>query len=130
MDTITPLHLQGPIIDRAHLARMTGGDQELQLEVLGMVRDQAERWRGFLASDIETEDWRACVHTVKGSARGIGAWMLAEICNMAELEARSGPMAKADRLWHRDKIVSALDEVLGDIARIEHQMAIASLRAS
>ncbi|MCA3694288.1 MAG: hypothetical protein IOB61_13060, partial [Aquidulcibacter sp.] len=48
MDVSTPLHLQGPVVDRAHLERMTGGDQELALEVLGLFREQIALWSKLL----------------------------------------------------------------------------------
>lgn len=69
------------ILDRAHFDMMTGADRELQLEVLGLFRMQVEGWTGAFAT---VEDWRAAVHTMKGSARGIGLTALAEACETAE----------------------------------------------
>jgi len=40
------------------------------------------------------QDWRDAAHTIKGSARGIGAWRVAETAEVAEL-ARSCPKGKA-----------------------------------
>lgn len=69
------------ILDRAHFDHMTGADRALQLEVLGLFRGQVEGWRGAFASDA---GWREAVHTMKGSARGIGLNVLAEACEAAE----------------------------------------------
>jgi HPt (histidine-containing phosphotransfer) domain-containing protein len=68
------------ILDRAHFDHMTGGDRALQAEIVRLFRAQAESWRNACASG----DWRAAVHTIKGSARGIGLMALAHACVAAE----------------------------------------------
>lgn len=72
------------IFDASHFAHMTGGDRALQLEVVGMFRAQVQDWAGVLTPETEPQACRAAVHTVKGSARGIGLWALAETCESAE----------------------------------------------
>jgi HPt (histidine-containing phosphotransfer) domain-containing protein len=69
------------VLDRAHFDHMTGADRALQAEVVGLFRLQAEGWA--TACD-GAEDWRAAVHTIKGSARGIGLMALATACEAAE----------------------------------------------
>lgn len=69
------------VLDRAHFAHMTAGDRALQIEVLGLFREQVENWRAQLAS---SGDWRQAAHTLKGSARGIGLNALASACEAAE----------------------------------------------
>ena len=66
--------------DRAHFDHMTGGDRALQLEVLGLFRMQVEGWTAAFA----IEGWRSALHTMKGSARGIGLNALAAACEGAE----------------------------------------------
>jgi HPt (histidine-containing phosphotransfer) domain-containing protein len=72
----------GPI-DLDHLRRMTIGDAGLEREVLEMFARQA----GELAARLATapSDTGALVHTLKGSARAIGAIRVAEAA--AALEA-------------------------------------------
>lgn len=72
----------GPI-DIEHLQRMTLGDDGLEREVLAMFSAQAVRLAGALAT-LPT-DARALVHTLKGSARAIGAFPVADAA--ARLEA-------------------------------------------
>lgn len=127
MDSL-PLHLQGPVVDRAHLERMTGGDQDLALEVLGLFREQVELWSRLLHPSTETEDWGNAAHTVKGSARGIGAWPLAELCGLAEQASRQGPMSRDEKQGFYDAITTELQAVIGEIAVIEHHYALAGLR--
>jgi HPt (histidine-containing phosphotransfer) domain-containing protein len=72
----------GPI-DFAHLSRMTLGDAGLEQEVLAMFSAQSVKLIGMLAA--LPEDACALAHTLKGSARAIGAVGVAEAA--ARLEA-------------------------------------------
>jgi HPt (histidine-containing phosphotransfer) domain-containing protein len=74
-------------VDLAHLSRYTGGDTAINAEVLKMFNDQAgdlvSRLRGLLdARDAKT--WKEITHTIKGAARGIGAFPLADAAAFAE----------------------------------------------
>lgn len=69
------------VLDRAHFDHMTGADRALQVEVVGLFRMQADGW---IAACEDAEGWRAAVHTLKGSARGIGLMALATACETAE----------------------------------------------
>jgi HPt (histidine-containing phosphotransfer) domain-containing protein len=75
-------------IDRVHLERMTLGDRSLEREVLEIfVRQTAmtlQRIAG--AGPARTA---AAAHTLKGSARGIGAWRVADAAERLE-EAATG----------------------------------------
>jgi HPt (histidine-containing phosphotransfer) domain-containing protein len=75
----------GPI-DLAHLKRMTLGDAGLEAEVLAMFSAQAVRLIGSLAA--LPADAGALAHTLKGSARAIGASRVAE--SAESLEAALG----------------------------------------
>jgi HPt (histidine-containing phosphotransfer) domain-containing protein len=74
--------MSGAPVEFDYLEGYVGGDRQVVSEVLGLFRAQAEAWRGRLADP--GADWRDLVHTIKGSARGIGATALAEICERAE----------------------------------------------
>ncbi|MBX3430239.1 MAG: Hpt domain-containing protein [Hyphomonadaceae bacterium] len=69
------------VLDRAHFDHMTGADRALQIEVLDLFRMQVEGWRAAMA---RSSGWRDAVHTLKGSARGIGLNALAAACEAAE----------------------------------------------
>jgi HPt (histidine-containing phosphotransfer) domain-containing protein len=77
----------GPI-DTEHLERMTLGDAGLEREVLAMFSAQAVRLSGALAS--LPPDTAALVHTLKGSARAIGAFRVAEAAEGLEAALRNG----------------------------------------
>ena len=79
-----------PGFDVEHFRSMTGDDQTLQAELVHMFSAQAVLWRRLLVADAPVHTWRDAAHTLKGSARGLGLWRLAEACAEAEALARSG----------------------------------------
>ena len=129
MEHAKPIHEQGPIVDQAHLDRMTGGDAALAAEVLGLFREQCDLWMRLLEPTTETLDWGNAAHTIKGSARGIGAWMLGEICGEAEEAARDGELTRDQKRAWREAISNELSGVLTEIARLKHKSLLATLRA-
>lgn len=74
-------------VDLAHLARYTGGDEGLNAEVLRLFDEQATdlvtRLQAILAAR-DTQAWRHVAHTLKGAARGIGAFALGDAAAFAE----------------------------------------------
>jgi HPt (histidine-containing phosphotransfer) domain-containing protein len=77
----------GPI-DLEHLQRTTLGDANLEREVLGMFAKQAGRLVGALAA--LPPEANALAHTLKGSARAIGAFGVADRAEGLEAVIRDG----------------------------------------
>jgi HPt (histidine-containing phosphotransfer) domain-containing protein len=77
----------GPI-DIVHLRRMTLGDAALEREVLSMFSVQASRLVKELA--VLTADAPALAHTLKGSARAVGAFAVGDAAAQLETSIRSG----------------------------------------
>jgi HPt (histidine-containing phosphotransfer) domain-containing protein len=77
----------GPI-DIAHLRRMTLGDASLEREVLAMFSAQAVGLAGALAA--LPSDAGALAHTLKGSARAIGAFCVADAAGCLEALIQNG----------------------------------------
>jgi HPt (histidine-containing phosphotransfer) domain-containing protein len=75
-----------PLFDSVHLARYTGGDPALRDELLGLMCEQAHRCLAIMEAPSDPASWRAACHTLKGAARGVGAFALADVCDVAELE--------------------------------------------
>jgi HPt (histidine-containing phosphotransfer) domain-containing protein len=117
-----------PIIDRGHLDRMTAGDQALTLEVLGLFRQQMARWNKLLQPDTANEDWGDAAHSLKGAARGIGAWALGVVCAQAEAASRVGPLSRDQKRAFYEAMTIQMQEVMGAIAAIEHQIGLAALK--
>lgn len=73
-----------PAIDLDHLFRMTQGERGLEREVLGLFDRQATMLTGRMR-EASPAVIAASAHTLKGSARGIGAWRVARSAEAVEL---------------------------------------------
>jgi HPt (histidine-containing phosphotransfer) domain-containing protein len=74
-------------VDLEHLARYTGGDKTLNAEILKLFDGQVSEMVGQLLSILEQRDarkWREVTHTIKGAARGVGAFAMGEAAATAE----------------------------------------------
>ncbi len=95
-------------IDLVHLSKFTMGRRDLEAEILGLFRQQLAVSLDKLAAaaDMAGDDkaWKEAAHTLKGSARGVGAWALADATADAEL-LTSGP----DRV----AVITDLDVLVG-----------------
>jgi len=75
-------------IDQVHLERMTLGDRGLEREVLAIFARQTAMTLERIAGAGPARA-AAAAHTLKGSARGIGAWRVAEAAERLEQAATS-----------------------------------------
>ena len=74
-------------VDLSHLARYTGGDKTLNTEILRLFNGQVGDMVEQLLSVLEQRDarkWREVTHTLKGAARGVGAFAMGEAAAAAE----------------------------------------------
>ena len=71
-------------IDFNHLDSYTAGDQDLIREVLRLFDGQVGQLVETLASSSDAKAWKETAHGIKGAARGIGAWQVAEVAADAE----------------------------------------------
>ena len=74
-------------VDLTHLARYTGGDKALNAEILRLFDGQVSEMVGQLLGVLEQRDtrkWRQVTHTIKGAARGVGAFAMGEAAAAAE----------------------------------------------
>jgi HPt (histidine-containing phosphotransfer) domain-containing protein len=85
----TPSTQAEPAIDVGHLQRMTLGEKSLEAEVLRLFDRQAEMLLARMRA-APPETVVSFAHTLKGSARGIGAWPVASAAEAVELAAGSG----------------------------------------
>jgi HPt (histidine-containing phosphotransfer) domain-containing protein len=71
------------VIDDSHLERMTLGDRRLEREVLELFVRQTTLMLNRIVG-AEPAIAAAAAHTLKGSARGIGAWRVARAAELLE----------------------------------------------
>lgn len=103
-------------VDLAYLGRFTFADRELEREVLYLFAQSIQGYVAALAAAADDAAWQRAAHTIKGSARAVGAWRVAR---MAETAERIGFAAGADRRSHAvDLISEAADEATGFIVRV------------
>ncbi len=111
-----------PVIDLQHLALFTAGDAALEREIFALFREQVSQWMRLLEPAGDLESWRAAAHTLKGTAKGVGASRLAEACAAAERlgdEASTQVARSAAAAEVREAAYEALafvDRRLGDAA--------------
>ncbi len=95
-------------VDLVHLARYTLGNRSLEREVLGLFHTQSEIYLQRLKEADLDKDWADAAHTIKGSARGIGAWQVARSAEAAE--ALRGEKRKSGSL----EVIKELERLIGD----------------
>jgi len=119
MSSIAPMS-DSPEIDFAHLNQYVAGDPELTREVFGLFRNQVEMWGRGLTADADDEIWASVTHSLKGSARAVGAIGLADACEKAE-----SLIGDDRRPGAREVAVEALEfrisQVLDEIVRWEYK---------
>jgi HPt (histidine-containing phosphotransfer) domain-containing protein len=96
-------------IDHAHLSRYTLGNYDLEVEVLGLFAGQAPQTLAWLTSSGTPKSWRDAAHTLKGSARAVGAWQVAIAAEQAEA------LSQSVDLEARRQAIAALTQAL-DVA--------------
>ncbi|MBL8565433.1 MAG: Hpt domain-containing protein [Hyphomicrobiaceae bacterium] len=102
-------------IDHEHLARYTLGNHDLEIEVLELFAGEAPRTLARLRAAAEADvvpprDWQLASHTLKGSARAVGAWKVASAAEAAErdsLDERNSLLAH----------IESLEEAVGEVTR-------------
>ena len=72
-------------VDLVHLSTQTLGDRELETQVLSVFASQAGIYVKTWKAAEGAEARRRAAHSLKGAAKGIGAWNLAEIAERAEI---------------------------------------------
>jgi len=117
-----------PEIDFAHLNQYVDGDPDLTREVFGLFRNQVEMWGRGLTADADDEVWASVTHSLKGSARAVGAVGLADSCEKAEKligdDRRPGAREVAV-----ETIEARISQVLSEIVRWEYKDDMRVLRS-
>jgi HPt (histidine-containing phosphotransfer) domain-containing protein len=95
------------ILDLAHLRRYTQGNAELEAELIGLFKGQIPGLLAQIRDAVEAE-WKLAVHTLKGSARAVGAVEIGEIAVRLENAGHSAPAET------RDGLVARLERAVAD----------------
>jgi HPt (histidine-containing phosphotransfer) domain-containing protein len=96
-------HPVGAVVDWDHLARQTMQDEALAREILGMFMDQSQDLLRALREARSAVDRADAAHTLKGSARAVGAFAVADAAAAVEMlpaDAPDGPLLDAVARLH------------------------------
>lgn len=96
-------------VDLSHLSRQTMGDRDLEREVLKLFLQQATAVRNQIGNATPKER-HMLAHGLKGSARGIGAFAVAECAGQIEMSPSDNASVK--------RLGKLIDEVGDFIAAI------------
>jgi HPt (histidine-containing phosphotransfer) domain-containing protein len=98
------------IFDRAQLHQYTAGDGALERELIGLFLGQFAPIRAQLDAARSGDDWKFAAHTLKGSARSIGAPKIAALAERLETMSYPGPKQR------KQAILSELDRAMAAFA--------------
>jgi HPt (histidine-containing phosphotransfer) domain-containing protein len=107
------------LIDLEHLRRYTLGDPGLELEILGLFAGQLPITIGALEHATTDKDWGMAAHTLKGSARAVGAWPLAALAEDAERLTTNPDAGRRAAILRR--LEAAADEARAYIAALARE---------
>ncbi|MGV1013588.1 MAG: Hpt domain-containing protein [Methyloceanibacter sp.] len=111
-------------VDLVHLSRYTLGERALERDVLELFCTQSFICLEQLRAARCDKDWQEAAHSLKGSARAIGAWRVAEGAEHAE--AFSGETQS--RAHHINEIESAVHEARDYIESLLTDTGLAAVR--
>jgi len=115
-------------IDFEHIKQYLGDDMDLTKEVFGLFKNQVEMWARGMIADANDDSWVAIMHSLKGSARAVGAHRLAELCSKGEgLTCKKGGIEI--REIHIHEVKFSIEKALIEIGRWEYRQTLASMRS-
>jgi HPt (histidine-containing phosphotransfer) domain-containing protein len=103
-------------VDLVHLSRYTLGDRALEREVLELFCSQSAIYVERLRAAASDKEWGEAAHSLKGSARAIGAWRTASAAEHAEaLAGEALAQARAARLGEIDASLNEARSYIGTL---------------
>lgn len=118
-----------PEIDFDHLNQYVAGDAALTAEIFEMFTHQVEMWGRALVVEADDETWASVTHSLKGSARAIGAVQLAGLCETAETLT-----GERNRVGLREISIQNIEfrasRVIAEIQRWEHRNMIRKIKGT
>jgi HPt (histidine-containing phosphotransfer) domain-containing protein len=98
------------VLDFTHLVRQTLGDTALEREILQLFLRQSTSLLQGIENPPSPERQKLAAHTLKGSARAVGAWRVAEAAESVEVRPDEGGLAALRRSI--EDVNAAIVEVL------------------
>jgi HPt (histidine-containing phosphotransfer) domain-containing protein len=108
-------------VDLVYLRRFTFGNTDLEREVLGLFSEQAPIYLSQLRTARSVKAWADAAHTIKGSARAVGAWQVARAAEAAERLGHSAEPGR--RVQAIETVAAAMDEARRFVADLYPESA-------
>lgn len=103
-------------IDLVHLSKFTMGDKDLEREVLNLFAIQSSLYLDRLREANDDRAWLEAVHTLKGSATGIGAWRVVNYASEVErLEGASRHAVSVEAIEELSQSVKEVNQYIHDL---------------
>jgi HPt (histidine-containing phosphotransfer) domain-containing protein len=100
-------------VDFTYLSRFTLGNEGLETEVLDLFLQHIPRYLSDLKAAVTAKAWHDAAHTLKGAARGVGAWRVGRCAEAAERLRFDTDHDR--RAFALDSASEAVDEAIGYI---------------
>ena len=97
-----------PVVDFEHLRRYTMGDEKLEREILDLFVTHTPRTLDVMRDAKSATEWRAAAHGIKGSARAVGAHLVADLAAEAEAAYPEAEEARLAQLSALDAAITAV----------------------
>jgi len=103
-------------IDLVHLSKYTMGDKDLEREVLNLFATQSALYLDRLREAEDDRSWLEAVHTLRGSAAGVGAWRVATYAGKVErLEGKDRNDISGAAIDELSQSVAEVNEYIHDL---------------
>lgn len=100
-------------VDLVHLSRQTFGSKDLEAEVLNLFLSHSLCCLQRLQAATTDQQWIDAAHSIKGSARAIGAWEVGDLAEQFEQQAIAGLLGeKAEASRAIEQAVSATNDYI------------------
>jgi len=104
-------------IDLVHLARQTGGDHDLERELLTLFSQQCVRHLRTIHAGADAKARIDAAHTLRGAAQAIGAWQVADAAAAIEQQLAEADPRRTETAM--DTLALAAAEARAAISRFD-----------
>jgi Hpt domain. len=115
VEKLIPMPQARPVrpIDLVHLAKQCLGDENLELEILRLFDTTLATYFSRLRLATSFDEMALNLHSIKGAAAGVGAWVVADQAQALEAELRDARPISPERI---EDLGVAVEEVRAFIA--------------
>jgi HPt (histidine-containing phosphotransfer) domain-containing protein len=104
------------VLDLGHLRSYTQDSSDLERELLGLLRVQLREQLLAILGAADAQQWKFATHTLKGAARALGAWQVAEAAlGLETVGFAAAAGEKAVLIARLEADITACERVIDDL---------------